>query len=276
MSSVDWRNRWGWPWLTNIKDQGGCGSCYSFSGTGLVEAMTRIEHCVWSLRSEGDVGDAISFLFGAHSKCGGGSPEHVLQWIQANGIADPGCWSSPNSPKLAMPTPDRLGRTIRLDKYHSIGGPNIHNDMKTWIELNGPVAVCFACYPEFDDACKNDSIYIYSNPDNKPSDGHCVLIVGYDDAKAAWLVRNSWGTGWGTHGYGWFGLLHWHLGELVARQCRQRWGLGEAQFVRQRHSVERRHLGAALGGGRQSGRQRARRPRPRLRDGPPHDATLVA
>ncbi len=205
MSSVDWRNRWGWPWLTNIKDQNGCGSCYSFGGVGLVEAMTRIEHCVWSLRSEGDVGDAISFLFGAHSKCAGGSPEHILKWIEANGIADPGCWSSPNAPTLARPTPDRLGRTVELYKYHWIGGPNIHHDMKAWIDLNGPIAVCFTCYPEFDDACKNDSVYIYANPDNKPGDGHCVLIVGFDDAKGAWLVRNSWGTGWGTLGYGWFG-----------------------------------------------------------------------
>lgn len=51
--SVDWRNRFGWPWLTNIKDQGGCKSCWVFSAVGVVEAMTRIEHCAWSLRSAG-------------------------------------------------------------------------------------------------------------------------------------------------------------------------------------------------------------------------------
>jgi hypothetical protein len=202
MSSVDWRDRWGHQWLTNIKDQGGCGSCYTFGGTGLVEAMARIEHGLWCLRSEGDVGDAISFLFGARSKCGGGSPEHVLQWIEANGIADPGCWPYADSDQLGVPTVDRLGRTVKLYAFHQVSG---HNAMKDWLHLNGPLAACFNCYPEFDDACKNDSVYIYSNPENKPSDGHCILIVGYDDAKGAWLVRNSWGTGWGTLGYGWFG-----------------------------------------------------------------------
>lgn len=31
--------------------------------------------------------------------------------------------------------------------------------------------------------------------------GHAVLVVGYDDSKAVWIVRNSWGPGWGTNGY---------------------------------------------------------------------------
>ena len=77
--------------------------------------------------------------------------------------------------------------------------------MKQWIDANGPISACFQCYPEFDGACQNDSVYIYSNPNNDPADGHCIVIVGYDDTKQAWLVRNSWGTGWGTNGYGWFG-----------------------------------------------------------------------
>ncbi|WP_084395929.1 C1 family peptidase [Henriciella aquimarina] len=33
--------------------------------------------------------------------------------------------------------------------------------------------------------------------------GHAMLIVGYDDRKNAWLVRNSWGPGWGLNGYVW-------------------------------------------------------------------------
>jgi hypothetical protein len=35
--------------------------------------------------------------------------------------------------------------------------------------------------------------------------GHCILIVGYDDSKQAWLIRNSWGDGWAMGGYAWFG-----------------------------------------------------------------------
>ena len=31
--------------------------------------------------------------------------------------------------------------------------------------------------------------------------GHCVVAVGYDDTQQRFIVRNSWGTGWGNHGY---------------------------------------------------------------------------
>ena len=39
-------------------------------------------------------------------------------------------------------------------------------------------------------------------PNDRPIGGHCILIVGYDDGKGVWIFRNSWGEGWGDHGYG--------------------------------------------------------------------------
>ena len=32
---------------------------------------------------------------------------------------------------------------------------------------------------------------------------HDVILAGWDDSKGAWLMRNSWGTGWACQGYGW-------------------------------------------------------------------------
>src|SRR5438067_1441439 len=40
-----------------------------------------------------------------------------------------------------------------------------------------------------------------TRPREKVLGGHAVLAVGYDDAKKRFLVRNSWGTGWGMNGY---------------------------------------------------------------------------
>jgi C1A family cysteine protease len=38
-------------------------------------------------------------------------------------------------------------------------------------------------------------------PNEQTVGGHAVLAVGYDDTKQVFLVRNSWGSGWGMQGY---------------------------------------------------------------------------
>jgi hypothetical protein len=45
--------------------------------------------------------------------------------------------------------------------------------------------------------------FIWSSYTTSPSAGHAMVICGYDDAKNAWKVMNSWGTGWCENGYGW-------------------------------------------------------------------------
>jgi C1A family cysteine protease len=45
--------------------------------------------------------------------------------------------------------------------------------------------------------------------DDIPGEGHTMVAVGYDDAKHAFLIQNSWGPSWGNKGYGWFGYEYW-------------------------------------------------------------------
>jgi hypothetical protein len=213
-SSVDWRNRFGSSWLTQIKNQGNCDSCYVYAAVGVLEAMLRIEHGAWCLLSENDVADAASLFDGAHGKGQGGTPNLVLDWIQTNGVADPGCWMGSDQTAVAMPTPDRSGRIAKLDGYTTLSGSA---DMKTWLDLNGPITGSFVCYREFSDACKNDEVYIVKN--KVPNGSHDIVIVGYDDTKQAWLIRNSWDTVWGTNGYGWFGYGQGSDGLEVSQCC---------------------------------------------------------
>ncbi len=46
--------------------------------------------------------------------------------------------------------------------------------------------------------------------------GHAMLVVGYDDTKSAFKVRNSWSTGWGFSGYCWIGYQTFKTKVLAA------------------------------------------------------------
>lgn len=49
----------------------------------------------------------------------------------------------------------------------------------------------------------NGVFFEFESNYEKPVSGHAILLVGWDDDKDAWLLKNSWGTDWGEDGYGW-------------------------------------------------------------------------
>jgi C1A family cysteine protease len=60
----------------------------------------------------------------------------------------------------------------------------------------------------------------------QPIGGHCMLIVGYSDARSAFLVRNSWGREWGDEGYHWMPYTY-----VTSRQlCDDFWVLSTVEI----------------------------------------------
>lgn len=211
-TSVDWRNRWGWPWITSIRDQNGCEACWVFGAVALVEAMVRIEHCVWPWLSEGDVHKGLQATC-----CQCGNPENALDWIKNNGVADPGCFAWPvtgsgcsgcggtgGSPYDAVPyTPssDHSGRSVRIPSYTHVGSVS---DQKTWLDTTGPLVCGITVWKDF--MYYGTGVYhklatLPNGTANSILGSHIMLIVGYDDTLNCWIVKNSWGTSHGDGGY---------------------------------------------------------------------------
>ncbi|MER3480895.1 MAG: peptidase C1, partial [Meiothermus sp.] len=85
------------------------------------------------------------------------------------------------------------------------------NDLKSldWFktQLASGLEVAFGVRLDSDDPNPNNDVWeIADKPraDPKTWGGHAMLMVGYDDGKKAFRVKNSWGTGWGEGGYVWF------------------------------------------------------------------------
>ncbi len=76
------------------------------------------------------------------------------------------------------------------------------NHIKSALASGFPVVFGFAVYESFEsDAVAKTGIVPMPLPTERSLGGHSVSIVGYDDSKQMFIVRNSWGTNWGDKGY---------------------------------------------------------------------------
>jgi Papain family cysteine protease len=192
-SSVDWRTRYGWNWITSTRDQNPCNSCWAFAGVALVESMVRIEHAMWTRLSEGDPRDGVG------KGCGDlGNMGEVSTFFANHGFCDPGSWPWHTDARAYAPTPDRSGRSVRGPAFTGVSVA----DSKNWLDTVGPLVTYIDVYNDFSGV--GSGVYRRStDPSNAFRGGHLFLIVGYDDSLGAWLCKNSWGTWWGMNGFGW-------------------------------------------------------------------------
>ncbi|GAB1320992.1 hypothetical protein MFIFM68171_11202 [Madurella fahalii] len=210
-SAVDWRNRSGVNYITTPQDQGGCQSCWAFAVAALIESMVRIEHGVWSKRSEADVHDGV----GAACESTGNAEETLAyvagmgyQFINETDPIRPGIADWPCDPYEATLHPylhcaDRTGRTTHIPFYQALG---TIDDQKKWLDEYGPLVATFILYNDYSSWKPANPGTVYQHDGVSASTGnHLALIVGYDDTKRAWVIKNSWGKGWGENGFIYFG-----------------------------------------------------------------------
>ena len=74
-------------------------------------------------------------------------------------------------------------------------------EVKRHLVQRRPVIIGIWVYPDF--RRLNRSNPIYDDTSGYNSGGHAIVIIGYDDARSAFKIINSWGTDWGIDGYGW-------------------------------------------------------------------------
>lgn len=206
MAVVDWRDRFNANWVTSVRSQGSAPNCWAFAMTALYESMVRIEHNVWCRRSEGDLGRAT----GKQPWDLGNLGEAQIA-AERYGVADPDClaWSEaavlytakPHGAAMTAmplsPTPDRAGRTLRVDAgTHVSLGAGKNSEKKKWLNLVGPMAVMCTLPADF-----TATTGIFSTTTGGSLGVHAMLVVGFDDTQGCWIVKNSWSDTWADRGF---------------------------------------------------------------------------
>jgi hypothetical protein len=194
---VDWRNRDGINYLATVQNQRTCGSCTLFAVTALVETMVRIQHGFWSKRSESDLRDSWG------KSCSTGAWDFdATDWARRHGgIADAACLPYAPQDTNYLPCADWAGRTVRLPAATPL---DTIEKQKDWLHKVGPITGGFQVYSDFYDYGWNwnaaDPIYKWNGTAGLDG-GHAILVVGYDDVRECWILRNSWSSDWGDKGY---------------------------------------------------------------------------
>ncbi|XP_015197206.2 dipeptidyl peptidase 1 [Lepisosteus oculatus] len=205
--SWDWRNINGVNYVSPVRNQASCGSCYSFSSMGMLEARIRIltNNTQQPVLSPQQVVSCSEYSQG----CDGGFPYLIAgKYIQDFGVVEESCF-----PYIGRDSPCTLKDSCfryYASEYHYVGGfYGACNEAEMRLELvrNGPMGVAFEVYPDFMNY--KEGIYHHTglmdefNPFELTN--HAVLLVGYGSdpktGKKYWIVKNSWGTGWGEDGY---------------------------------------------------------------------------
>lgn len=100
---------------------------------------------------------------------------------------------------------DASFKKLRDAMYAAV--PQDLDSMRDVLAANNPIAIGFTVFSSFDRVGRNGLVAL-PGMNEKVRGGHAVLITGYDDARGLFEFRNSWSTGWGDGGYGYFRYEH--------------------------------------------------------------------
>lgn len=192
-SSFNWCNKNG---CTAVKNQGNCGGCWAFSITGAIEGALLAKTGQLKSLSEQQLIDCTHTRQYATYGCHGGWPDSGFRYVQTNPLAD-----SRSYPYQARETSCQARRgNVKIRSYGMIR-QNDEEHLRSVVVNYGPVAIAM------DASLWSFRYYsggIYSDRScNKYSQNHAVLVVGYgsQNGQDYWLIKNSWGAGWGERGY---------------------------------------------------------------------------
>jgi len=200
--------------VTPIKYQGQCGSCWAFTSAAVVESNYLIRKNMELDLSEQQFldcaeadqkmyrGGQVVVVKQRAGSCQGGWYGPVFEYLKNNSAALEAKIPYKGIESGCAAAGTKLYKIVAWGYVKPDAGIPTVRQMKEALCKYGPIAACVKVTPAFQ-AYSSGIFDEFADCNGERDINHAITIVGWDDSKESYLIKNSWGTAWGDNGYIW-------------------------------------------------------------------------